>query len=73
MDTETAEAHLVKLQALLADDDSEAVDCWNQIRPGLRDLIPPSDFVTLDSRIRGFDFGEALEALAQLPGAKSRR
>ncbi len=66
-DRDTAETHLAGLRALLAEDDSEAVAYWNRIRPGLKALLSKLEFTALDKRIRGFDFGDALEVLTQLP------
>ena len=53
---------LDRLEALLAEDDSEAVDLFQACRPDLRQVLGP-EFQEIDTAINGFMLNEALAAL----------
>jgi PAS domain S-box-containing protein len=59
-------AQLAQLAAYLADDDSEAQECFAGLRETLRPLCEAGDFAALEQAIQGFDYAAAQERLRRI-------
>jgi HPt (histidine-containing phosphotransfer) domain-containing protein len=62
-DPELAKPHLIKLRALLASDDGEALDYLLSAQESFAGVLTAQEFVTLEKEVGNFDFGAALAAL----------
>lgn len=55
--------HLNKLQSLIMDNDSEALDYFDQIYGNIADAFSPKDFSHFERLLRNFELDQALEKL----------
>ena len=59
---------LLRLRELLADDDGESVDYFEQHRELLQAVFQATDFRDLERQIEGFEFENALNVLSRAQG-----
>jgi PAS domain S-box-containing protein len=52
---------LEKLAGYLTDDDSEALDCFDEVREQFKAVCNEDEFIALDKAIHGFEFSQALQ------------
>ena len=73
IDTAAAQQLLAQLDALLADDDSDAIELFKESTPALKALLGPA-YAGMKRALDGYDFVEALAALraTRIPGMHNK-